>query len=152
MLKLIAKIHALPAPLNWIILIGGAVLIVVVVIYLFGQIQSCNYDRSRKEYEAEKQLWTQERTKLLADAEAKEKRIAELEPKAIAFDAVAQQNKKIDAGLAQQIEEVSKNAAEEEARASEPTDCLTRIARVCERLRAAGIPHDCFAITKESCQ
>lgn len=134
-------------------LVGIALIILVIVSLLggFSWVLSRKYDKDRQKYEEESKTWAIERTTLLANAEAKEKRIAELEPKAIAFDALAEQNKKIDAGLAQQIEEVSKNAAEEEAMASSPTDCLIRVGRVCERLRANGIKHDCFRITKESC-
>jgi hypothetical protein len=139
--------------LPWYLKVLAGALLLVGVFALFGQVMSWRYDKERKEYQAERQQWVElERPQLIARAEASEKKVAELEPKAIAFDAVAEQNKKIDAGLAQQIEEVSKHAAEEEARAMEPTDCLTRVARVCERLQSAGIKHDCFAITRETCK
>ena len=144
---LINKILSLP----WYVKVFVGALLLTGIFALFSQVQSCNYDRQRQEYEAEKKAWNDERSGLIARAEEKERRVAELEPKAIAFDALAEQNKKIDAGLAQQIEEVSKNAAEEEARAEQPVPCVDRIGRVCERLRASGIPHDCFAITRESC-
>lgn len=142
--------------INWlvghplVILLG----IVIFVAFMFGGFNwyfSRKYDKSRIEYEQKEQAWKVERTTLIANAEAKEKRIAELEPKAIAFDALAEQNKKIDTGLAQQIDEVSKNAANEEILAEQPTDCRVRAKRVCDLLLANHIKHDCERITKESC-
>lgn len=133
------------------------VLIVLIIVVLalvlggFSWFLSRKYDKDRLKYEQESKAWATERAGLIANAEAKEKRIAELEPKAIAFDALAEQNKKIDAGLAQQIEEVSKNAANEEVLASHPTDCRVRARRVCDLLSANRIVHDCERITKESC-
>jgi len=134
-----------------LVLVG---LVIVIALVVFGGVDSCRsrrYDKERAKYEAESKAWADERSKLIASAEAKEARIAELEPKAIAFDALAEQNKRIDAGLAKQIEEVSKNAAEEEARAEMPTDCRLRASRVCDLLRANNIKHDCATITRESC-
>lgn len=148
---LLKQLNRIPQPYRLIVIVIIVFAVGLIVFTLFSQIGSCQYDKARKEYEEKQQTWAIERTKLIAGAEAKEKRIAELEPKAIAFDALAEQNKRIDAGLAQQIEEVSKNAAEEEARAEMPTDCFTRIARVCERLRANNIRADCERIKQESC-
>jgi hypothetical protein len=148
LLKLLSKI---PQPWRLILILGIVFAAGALIFTLFSQIGSCRYDKARKEYEEKSKAWATERAVLIASAEAKEKRIAELEPKAIAFDALAEQNKKIDAGLAKQIEEVSKNAADEEARAEMPTDCRARAQRVCDLLSANHIKHDCAAITAESC-
>lgn len=148
---LLLQLNKVPQPYRLIIFIVIVLALGTIFITLFSQIGSCQYDKARKEYEEQSKAWTTERAVLVASAEAKEKRIAELEPKAIAFDALAEQNKKIDAGLAQQIEEVSKNAGIEEAMALEPTDCRVRAKRVCDLLSANRIKHDCAAITAESC-
>jgi uncharacterized protein HemX len=131
-----------------------AIVVVVVLIagfYVFGQIQACGYHKGRAEYEARDKAREQKEMELRARAEASEKRAAELEPKAAAFDALAEQNRKIDSSLAKQIEEVSKEAGNEEAKASEPADCRVRAKRVCDLLSANRIAHDCAAITRESC-
>lgn len=149
--KLFEKIKSLPSPLNWIV---GAVLLVAVIsalVFGFSQVQSCNYNKTRKEYEAKEAAWYQERTKLIADAEAKEKRIAELEPQVLLYKAAADAGKKVDDALVTKIEQVGKDAAAAEANASIPTDCRTRAQRVCDLLRANNIPHNCGVITAESC-
>lgn len=148
LLRLLSKV---PQPWRFILIVGVLLAATAAIFTLSSQVRSCQYDKSRKEYEEKSKAWATERATLLANAEAKEKRIAELEPKAIAFNALAEQNKKIDAGLAQQIEEVSKNAADEEARAEMPTDCRVRAQRVCDLLSANHIKHDCASITAESC-
>ena len=148
---LLKQLNKVQQPWRLILFVGVVIAAFVIVFTLFSQISSCRYDKARKEFEEKERAWTVERTKLIANAEAKEQRIAELEPKAIAFDALAEQNKKIDAGLAQQIEEVSKNAANDEALAEQPTDCRVRARRVCDLLSANRIKHDCATITRESC-
>lgn len=148
---LFKQMDKVPQPWRLLLLLVLVLALGAIVFTLFSQVSSCRYDKARKEYEEKEKAWTVERTTLIANAEAKERRVAELEPKAIAFDALAEQNRKIDAGLAKQVEEVSKNAAEQEARAEMPTDCRVRAERVCDLLRANNIKHDCFRITKESC-
>jgi hypothetical protein len=156
--KLLKLLNKIPQPYRLIVFLVVCVALISVFFVIGNQVRSCGYSRGRAEYDAEKAAWSKEReawnndrAKLIAEAEAKDKRIAELEPKAIAFDAVAETNKRIDANLASQIDEVSKNAGIEETNALLATDCLTRANRVCERLRANRIAVDCARITTESC-
>lgn len=153
--KLLNKI---PQPYRLIVFFAVVVTFGGLIFLAFDQVSSCRYNNGRAQYEKEKREWTKqreawatERAGLIATAEGKEKRIAELEPKAIAFDTLAEQNKRIDAGLAKQVEEVSKNAAIQEANAELPTECRVRVERVCALLRANKYNADCARITAESC-
>lgn len=130
------------------------VVVLIAGFYVFGQIQACGYHKGRAEYEARDKAREQKEMELRARAEASEKRAAELEPKAAAFDALAEQNKKVDSGLAKQVEEVSKNAAEEEARTNAPTDCGIRADRTCEKLRNLKPPIliDCQEYKRKVCR
>lgn len=155
---LLKLLNRIPQPYRLIVFVVLVFLVGGLVLLLFDQVSSCRYNKGRTEYTKEKEQWTKEREAwateragLIATAESKEKRIAELEPKAMAFDALADQNKRIDSNLANQIEEVSKNAAIEEGNALLATDCITRANRVCDRLRANRIPVDCAKLTAESC-
>ena len=147
---LLKLLNRIPQPYRLIVFAVVVFLAIALIFVLFDQVSSCRYNKGRAEYQKEKEQWTKEREAwnteragLIATAESKEKRIAELEPKAMAFDALADQNKRIDSNLANQIEEVSKNAAIEEGNALLATDCITRANRVCDRLRANRIPVDC---------
>lgn len=137
--------------LPWYFKVAAGVILIVIVVFLFGQIQSCNYDKARKEYEAEKQAWLQERPKLIANAEAKEARVAELESEILAYKAAADAGKKVDDALAQKIEQLGEAARHEEEMANAPVDCATRGGRICQLLRANNIPADCAVIIRESC-
>lgn len=137
--------------LPWWLQVGIVVVLLVVGFYLFGQVQSCGYHKGRTDFEARDKARELESVHLKARAEAAEQRVAELEPKAAAFDAVAEQHIKADKSLAEKVGEVSKEAANEEARADQPTDCRVRAQRVCDLLSANRIKHDCAAITRETC-
>lgn len=138
-------------PWAWVLKAGILVAVIGLSFTAVNSIQSCGYSKGSARYHEEEQKWKTERAALLARAEEKERRVAELEPKAIAFDALAEQHKAIDRELAKKVEEVSSNAASEEAKADQPTDCRTRAQRVCDLLRANNIRHDCAKITRESC-
>jgi len=146
-----ALLQKIPTPWRWVVEVALLVILIAAGFYLVSQVQSCGYQRGSAKYHEEEQKWKTERAALIARAEEKEKRVAELEPKAIAFDALAEQHKAIDATLANKVEEVSKDAAAKEAAAESPTDCRVRAQRVCDLLRANNIRHDCGAITRESC-
>ena len=146
--KPLAKI---PAPWRYIVYAVALVAMLIIFFVLLNQVQSCGYNRGSEKYHQAEEAWRVERAAILARAEASEKRAAELEPKAIAFEALAAQHKAADAGLVKKIEEVSQNAANEEAKAEGPSDCSARAARVCALLQSNGIKHDCRAITRESC-
>ena len=146
--KLLAQI---PAPWRYIVYAVALIAVLIIFFVLLNQVQSCGYNRGSEKYHQAEEAWRVERAAILARAEASEKRAAELEPKAIAFEALAAQHKAADAGLVKKIEEVSQNAANEEAKAMEPTDCAIRARAVCNLLTANKIQHDCGAITRENC-
>lgn len=148
---ILKRISSLPKPWNWVVSVVLLVIVIAVLVWAFSQVQSCSYHKAKKEYDAQEAKWSQERTKLIADAEAKEKRIAELEPQVLLYKAAADAGKKVDDDLAGKIEQVGKDAAAAEAAAVGVSDCRVRAARVCELLRTNRIPHDCAVITTESC-
>jgi uncharacterized protein YlxW (UPF0749 family) len=137
--------------LPWYVKAVVGVVLVVGLFGLFSQVQSCNYDKARKEYEAQSEQWKGERAKLIAEAESKEKRVAELESEVLAYKAAADAGKKVDDALAEKIEKLGEDAKHEEEVANSPVDCATRGARICTLLRANNITADCAAIVRESC-
>jgi hypothetical protein len=141
----------IPAPWRYVVELGAVLAVLLALFAFYGKVESWGYNRGSAKFHQEQEAWKVERTGILARAEASEKRAAELEPKAIAFEALAAQHKAADAGLVTKIEEVSKNAANAEAIAEGPADCADRAKRVCDGLRANKIAVDCGAITRESC-
>lgn len=133
----------IPQPWRVLVQIALVILAISLGFYLFGQIQSCRYDKARGEYQQKEEAWKVERTKLIADAEAKEKRIQELEPKVAAYEQLAEQKKRLDQNLSDKIDKLVEDAKREEELTNEPTDCATRARRVCEKFRANNIPIDC---------
>jgi hypothetical protein len=146
-----ALLRKIPTPWRWVVEAALLATIIATGFYLFNQVQSCGYQKGSARYHEEEQKWKTERAALIARAEEKEKRVAELEPKAIAFDVLADQHRAVDAELAKKVQEVSNRAYNEEAAAEQPTDCRVRAQRVCDLLRANGVRHDCGTITRESC-
>lgn len=144
-------LNYIPQPYRVIVQIGAAVLFIALVIYLFGSIRSCQYDKARREYQQAEAHWKAERDGLKGENALLRTQIAELEPKVLAYQAAADAGRKVDENLAAKIEQIGKDSANEEAMANTPTDCRTRAARVCALLSTNRIPHDCGAITRESC-
>ena len=126
-------------------------MLIGIAVFLFGQIQSCGYDKARKEYEVQETKSKAERDALIGENKALKTQIAALEPQLAIFKSAAESGKKVDEATAIKIEEVTKNAAIEEANAERPSDCRSRGQRVCDGLRAVNIRHDCATIIDESC-
>lgn len=146
------KIGKLPNIWQWV-LSGALIFVLVMGLFLLtSQVQSCGYNKARQEYQTKEAGLLAERTKLLADAEAKERQIAELGTKVAAYEAAAEAGKKLNADLIDKINEVAKDASKDEANAGVPADCHVRAARVCALLRANNIPGDCNTIERESCK
>lgn len=143
----------LPRP--WGFIVGGVlvVLLIAALFWAFGQVQSCNYRKARVEYDEKEKTWKADRDKLVADAAAKEKRIAELEPKVLAYEQAAEQGKKVDRGLADKIDRISKEAADEAAVTDSVIDCGVRAERTCAKLRSLNPPIlvDCAAYKRKVC-
>jgi uncharacterized protein YlxW (UPF0749 family) len=137
--------------LPWYFKAIAGVIVMVGFLALINQIQSWKYDKERKEYQAQSEQWKGERAKLIAEAESKEKRVAELESEVLAYKAAADAGKKVDDALAEKIEQLGEDAKHEEENALIPVDCATRGGRVCTLLRANGISADCASIIRESC-
>lgn len=137
--------------LPWYFKVAAGVILIVVVVYVSGQVMSWRYDKKRLEYEAQEIKSKAERDALIGENKALKTQIAELEPQLAIFKSAAENGKKVDEATATKIEEVTKNAAIEEANAERPSDCRTRGQRVCDGLRAVNIKHDCAVIIDESC-
>jgi len=131
--------------------IVGLIILIGAITLSVNWFQARKYDKARKQYEADSKAWAVERTAILTRAEEAEKRAAALEPKAIAFDALAEQHKAADPKLVQQIEGVSKNETDKLAKAEQPTNCRDRVQSVCDLLRARNPKYDCGTIFRENC-
>lgn len=90
--------------------------------------------------------WNEERAKLIADAEARERHIEELEPQVLAYKAMAQQGKILDEAKAKQIDEVIKKENSDEENANKPTDCNVRATHLCDMFRATDKRFDCATL------
>lgn len=144
---------SLSAKVKWI---GGIVLAVGLIMLMFGigsWWSGSRYNKARAEYQKNEDAWKTERTTLIANAEAKEKRIAELEPQVLAFQAAADAGKKVDEELANKIEQISTDAAAEAAATDAPAECGVRAERTCAKLRGLKPPIviDCEAYKKKIC-
>jgi len=131
--------------------VAGLVVLIGIITLSVNWFQARNLDKARKQYEVDKASWATERAGMLSRAEEAEKRAAALEPKAIAFDALAAQHKAADPALVKQIEEVSKNEVDRLANAEQPTNCRDRVQSVCDLLRARNPKYDCGTIFRENC-
>lgn len=136
-----------------IVMIIIVVVIVAISIGGFSWFMSRKYDKDRLKYEAESKAWATERAGLIANAEMKEKQVAELESQVAAFRAAAEQGKKVDDALAAKIDEVSKAAADEAALIDAPADCWDRGQRTCSRLADLKPPIviDCEEYKRKIC-
>lgn len=150
---LLRQLNKLPQP--WRLISGLALIAILIaaVLGLFSQVSSCGYDKARKEHEEQSKAWATERVKLLANAEAKEKQVAELELQVTAFRAAAEQGKKVDDTLADKIDQVSKEAADEALVTDAATDCWIRGDRTCLKLKSLKPPIviDCDAYKRKLC-
>ena len=131
-------------------------IVVVIIVFIFGGFNwyfSRKYDKSRIEYQQKEEAWKVERTTLIANAEAKERQIAELESQNVAFRTAAEQGKKVDDALAAKIDQVSKEAADEMVAIDEPADCWVRADRTCSKLRGLKPPIivDCDEYKRKVC-
>lgn len=150
---LLKQLNKVPQPWRLILFVGIVIAALVIVFTLFSQISSCRYDKARKEFEEKEKAWTVERTKLITNAEAKERRVEELESQNAAFRAAAEQGKKVDDALAAKIDQVSKEAADEAARTDLPDDCWNRADRTCAKLAKLKPPIivDCDEYKRKLC-
>src|ERR1044071_7766723 len=133
-----------------------AIIAVVLIALLIGAaswFQSWTYHRAHAQYIEEAKAWQTERAKLIADAEAKEKQSAELETQIAVLRTAAEQGKKLDAEAAAKLEEVTKEAANEEAHTDLPADCSIRAERTCAKLAGLQPPIriDCAAYKRKIC-
>lgn len=144
---------ALPATWRWIIAGALAVLLIMALYALGSWWSGRQYNKARAEYQKNEDAWKVERTTLIANAEAKEKRIGELEPQVLAYKAAADSGKKVDEELAKKIEKISTDAAAEEAATNEPAECGTRAERTCAKLKGLKPPIviDCEVYKKKIC-
>jgi hypothetical protein len=129
-----------------------AIILVIVIALLLGgfySIQSWAYHRGHAKYIEESKAWQTERAKLIADAEAKERRIAELEPQVVAYKTAAEAGKRLDEDKARQIEELGRKEAEDVANSQIPATCADRARRVCDLFKRSEAKFDCRPIFAE---
>lgn len=148
---ILRQLERLPQPWRFIVTCLLVVMIVGAGVVGFNQIRACGYDKAKQQYEVEEAKRKTERERLIGENAQLRKQIAELEPQALAYKAIVDAKAKADQALKDQIEKVSEEAANAEANANQPVDCRVRAERVCALLRSNRIPHDCAAITRETC-
>lgn len=143
----------IPQPYRLIVQIGSAVLLIVLAIYLFGSIRSCQYDKARKEYQQKEDAAKAERDKLLGQIAQRDKEIAELEIEKQAFKTMAENGVRSDAEKAKQIEEISAKEAQDLESVRKDMDCATRARNTVELLRTAKPPInlDVNAVIRKQC-
>lgn len=138
----------------WYISAIFLVLILGTIIGLFGQVKSCNYDKEREAYQAERKQWIEvDKPKLQAQIAERDKKIAELEPKIAAAEAASAAGKKVSDETQQKIDQIAKDAAAEAVVTDQPTDCWVRGDRTCAKLAGLKPPIiiDCTAYKRKIC-
>lgn len=136
---------SLPTIAKWAIVIAA----IMFGFGVFGSVMGWQYSKARKEYQKQEDAWKVERTTLIANAEAKEKKIQELEPQVMAFKAAADAGKKVDEALADKIDSVVAEANREAEITNMGISCVDRARRMCEKFRANKIPIDCAALERK---
>lgn len=136
----IRQCNRIPPPWNFVTFVALALLFVAIVVALFGQIRSCNYDKARREYEERDRPRAAEIERLKGQIEMRDRLIAELEPKVAVLEEAAKRGQKIDESLAQQLSDITEEAAREEAATDLDTDCRVRAGRTIAKLRALKPP------------
>jgi hypothetical protein len=135
-------------PLRIVACIVGLVLFIGAIVVALNWFQARGYDKARQTYEAQDKLKAAESEKLKARAEAAEQRVAELEPKLLAIEAVGDQKKVLDDSLSTKIDATIQEAQHEAAVTDTATDCVTRSQRLCTKFHSLKppIPIDCPAL------
>lgn len=149
--KLIGKI---PAPWRYVVYVVILAVVLIVFFALMNQVQSCGYSKARKDYEAKDAALKTEYDRLSGENKQLKTEIASLEPQLLAYKSAQEAGKKVDDGLAKQIEEVGKESAKQDALTEEFADCEVRADRTCAKLRGLKPPIqiDCDAYRRKICQ
>lgn len=136
----------------WIQIIITVVLVAgIILLYLLGR--SWGYDKARAKFEAEDAVKAQKSAELITRAEGLEKRVAELEPKLLAYEQLGEQKKKLDEKTVEKINAVVEEGKARDAVTDAPTDCWTRAQRTCAGFGKLNPPIviDCEAYKQRIC-
>lgn len=147
------QLNKLGRPWNWIVALILGVLLISFLVWGFSQVQSCSYNKARKEYDGQSKAWATEKAKLLGQIAERDKQIEQLEAKEAALIAADKAGKKIDDALATKIDEVTKAAAAEASITDLPADCALRAERTCSKLAGLRPPIviDCGEYKRRIC-
>ena len=123
----------------------------IILLYLLGR--SWGYDKARVKFEAEDVVKAEKSQKLVTRAEELEKRVAELEPKLLAYEKLDDQKKRLDGQMTEKINAVVEEGKKRDAVTDAPSDCWTRAERTCAGFGKLNPPiHiDCEAYKRRIC-
>jgi septal ring factor EnvC (AmiA/AmiB activator) len=139
-------LNKIPQPWRLIVFIIAICAAIAGIIFLFGQMQSCGYNRAQTQFDKEKEQWQQQRAVLESQAKEHEAKIAELEPKALAYEAAAKNAQRIDASLADKINQITEDSKNAQQNADVTVDCSVRAQRICDLFRASDKKFDCSVV------
>lgn len=143
------QLNRIPQPWRLILFVGIVFAFLVVVFTLLNQVQSCGRDKARKEYEQESKNRAAQISQLEGENTQLRQQIAELEPKALALQAIIDSKVKVDEGLKDEIARVTEEAANAESVANQHINCRDRANRICALFRATDPRFDCAVIFAE---
>lgn len=118
----------------------AAVLLIGVTTLSVNWFQARNYDKARKQYEADSKAWEITKAQILGQMKERDKQIAALELEKQAFKTMAEQGVKSDEAKAKQIEEISAKEAADLEGIRKDMDCTTRARDTVSLLRTAKPP------------
>lgn len=143
---LIKQLAKVPQPWRLIIFVILVLALITIFFTLFSQVRSCEHDKARKEYEEQSKVREAKVNQLEGENAQLRERMAELEPKALAYTAIVDSKIKVDEGLKDRIEKVTEDAANAESIANQPAACRDRAARICALFRATDSSFNCAVI------
>ena len=129
--------------------IAAAVILIALFLGAMSGIRSCSYQKAKAEYEASDKKHQEEYDRLAGENKELKKQREELLSQAAAYKAAAEAGKKVDEGLEQKIDEVSKETANAQANAETATDCRTRAERICNMFRTSDKRFNCNILFDE---
>lgn len=133
----------------WQLLITVVFIALVIIGYLFAR--SWGYDKARRDFEAGDKVKAAAEQKKIARAEFLEARIAELEPKIAAYEALDPGKVKQIGQIQDKIDAIVEEGKKEDAKIDATTDCWVGAQRTCDRFARLNVPLNCEEYKRRIC-
>lgn len=136
----------------WVqVLLTIGFIILIITTYLLAR--SWGYDKARAKFQAEDTVKAQAEAQKIARAEFLEKRVAELEPKLLAYEKLDDEKKKLDGTISDKIDAVIAEGQKDAQNIDAASNCWARANDTCARFARLKPPIaiDCEAYKQRLC-